>query len=50
VITQYVYGRHSKLREMNSDRLAKLLAFYVKQGISQVARPVDDRYKNEFVK
>src|SRR6516164_7756770 len=45
---QYVYGGQSKLGEMDRDQLAKLQAFYVKQGISQAALPVDDLYTNEF--
>ena len=47
---QYVYGGQSMLGEMDRDQLAKLQAFYVKQGISQAALPVDDLYTNEFVK
>ena len=37
------------LRESLRDQLAKLQAFYVKQGISQAALPVDDLFTNEFV-
>jgi NitT/TauT family transport system substrate-binding protein len=47
---QYVYGGQRILGEMNRDQLAKLQAFYVKQGISQSALPVDDLFTNEFVK
>jgi NitT/TauT family transport system substrate-binding protein len=46
---QYVYGGQSMLGEMNRGQLAKLQAFYVKQGISQAALPVDDLFTNEFV-
>jgi hypothetical protein len=44
------HGGQSKLGEMNSDQLAKLQAFYAKQGISQTALPAEDLYTNEFVK
>lgn len=47
---QYVYGGQRVLGEMNRDQLAKLQAFYVKEGISQTALPVDDLFTNEFVK
>ena len=47
---QYVYGGQKILGEMNRDQLVKLQAFYVRQGISQSALPVDDLYTNEFVK
>jgi NitT/TauT family transport system substrate-binding protein len=46
---QYVYGGQRIPGEMNRDQLAKLQAFYVKQGISQWAQPVDDLFTNEFV-
>jgi len=46
---QYVYGGQRIPGEMNRDQLAKLQAFYVKQGISQSAQPVDDLFTNEFV-
>jgi NitT/TauT family transport system substrate-binding protein len=47
---QYVYEGQKTLGEMNRDQLAKLQAFYVRQGISQTALPVDDLFTNEFVK
>jgi NitT/TauT family transport system substrate-binding protein len=47
---QYVYDGQKTLGEMNRDQLAKLQAFYVRQGISQAALPVDDLFTNEFVK
>lgn len=46
---QYVYGGQSTLGEMNCDQLARLQAFYVKQGISQSALPVDDLFTNAFI-
>jgi NitT/TauT family transport system substrate-binding protein len=47
---QYVYGGQSVLGEMSRDQLAKLQAFYVRQGIAQSALPLDDLFTNEFVK
>ena len=46
---QYVYGGQRIPGEMNRDQLAKLQAFYVKEGISQSAQPLDDLFTNEFV-
>ena len=46
---QYVYGGQRILGEMNRAQLGKLQAFYVRQGISQSAIPVDDLFTNEFV-
>jgi NitT/TauT family transport system substrate-binding protein len=47
---QYVYGGQRIAGEMNRDQLARLQAFYVKEGISQSAQPVDDLFTNDFVK
>ena len=46
---QYVYGGQRIPGEMNRDQLAKLQAFYVKEGISQSAQPLEDLFTNEFV-
>jgi NitT/TauT family transport system substrate-binding protein len=47
---QYVYGGQAVPGEMNRDQLIALQRFYVREGISQSALPVDDLFTNEFVK
>ena len=46
----YVYGKQNVIGEMNREQLTQLQDFYVKQGISRQAFPVDDLYSNAFVK
>ncbi|MCG6874796.1 MAG: ABC transporter substrate-binding protein [Betaproteobacteria bacterium] len=48
--TEYTYKGQKVLGEMNPDRLAKVQAFYVKEGIVPKAAPVDELYTNQFVK
>jgi NitT/TauT family transport system substrate-binding protein len=47
---QYVYGGQNILGEMNRDQLTRLQGFYVSQGISSTALPLDDLFTNEFVR
>jgi NitT/TauT family transport system substrate-binding protein len=47
---QYVYGGQTRLGEMNPEQLKTLQTFYVAQGISQKAVPLDELYTNEFIK
>ncbi len=46
---KYVYGTQARLGEMNRGQLADLQKFYVEQGISREAVPVDDLFTNAFV-
>jgi NitT/TauT family transport system substrate-binding protein len=47
---QYVYGGQNIPGEMNRDQLSRLQGFYVSQGISSTALPLDDLFTNEFVR
>lgn len=46
---ELVYPGQAKLGEMNVERLKKLQAFYVSQGIARTAVPIEELYTNEFV-
>ncbi len=46
---QYVYGEQAKIGEMNAAQLKDLQAFYVSQGITRAALPVEDLYANQFI-
>jgi NitT/TauT family transport system substrate-binding protein len=43
------YDGQKVLGQMDPDRLAKLQAFYLKQGIVERATPVADLYTNQFI-
>jgi len=48
--TDYTYKGQKVLGEMDPDRLSKVQAFYVKEGIVPKAAPLNDLYTNQFVK
>jgi len=45
-----VYPGQKKLGEIDVDRLTKLQAFYVSQGIARKKVPIGDLYTNQFIK
>jgi NitT/TauT family transport system substrate-binding protein len=46
---KYVYPGQKQLGAMDVDRLKKVQAFYVKQGVVRKGAPLNDLYTNQFV-
>jgi NitT/TauT family transport system substrate-binding protein len=48
--TERTYKGQKVIGEMNTDKLAKLQAFYKKEGFIEKEMPLDELYTNQFVK